>query len=157
MVLNAAYLPPAQGAERDGSTYVVESSRRARGFALYAALRSLGRSGVRELVTRCCVLAARMASALAAAPGVEVLNEVTLNQVLVRFGDDDDLTRDVIRRVQDDGTCWLGGSVWHGKAVMRISVSNWSTTERDADLSVEAILRCHREAAAARQAESLSG
>jgi len=87
-----------------------------------------------------------MAAALAIEPGVEILNDVVLNQVLVRFGDDDDLTRDTIRQVQEDGTCWLGGSVWHGQAVMRISVSNWSTTETDADMSVEAILRCYRAA-----------
>ncbi len=71
-----------------------------------------------------------------------MLNEVVLNQVLVRFGDDDALTREVVRRVQDDGTCWLSGSVWQGRAVMRISVSNWSTTQADADLSTQAILRC---------------
>ena len=80
-----------------------------------------------------------------------MLNDVVLNQVLVRFGDDDDLTRDVIRRVQEDGTCWLGGSTWQGKAVMRISVSSWATTEADADLSVDAIMRCHRDAVAALQ------
>ena len=146
MLLSAAYLVSAKPGERDGSSFVPESSRRARGFAVYAALASLGRSGVEDLVRRCCTLAARMAAALAIEPGVEILNDVVLNQVLVRFGDDDDLTRDTIRSVQEDGTCWLGGSVWHGQAVMRISVSNWSTTETDADMSVEAILRCYRAA-----------
>ncbi|MEX2547017.1 MAG: aminotransferase class V-fold PLP-dependent enzyme [Chloroflexota bacterium] len=148
MILSASYLIAASGDERDPQLYVPESSRRARGFAVYAALRSLGRAGVQDLVRRCCSLAARMAQSLAAEPGVEILNDVVLNQVLVRFGDDDALTRDVVARVQADGTCWLGGSTWHGQAVMRISVSNWSTTEADADMSVEAILRCFRAARA---------
>jgi len=148
MILSASYLIAASGDERDPQLYVPESSRRARGFTAYAALRSLGRNGLADLVQRCCRLATRMASALEREPGVEVLNEVVLNQVLVRFGDDDGLTRDTIRRVQEDGTCWLGGSVWHGKAVMRISVSNWSTTDADVDVSVEAILRCYRAARA---------
>jgi hypothetical protein len=85
-----------------------------------------------------------MAGHLRGQAGVEILNEVVLNQVLVRFGDSDEHTREVIRRVQEDGTCWLSGSVWHGKAVMRISVSNWSTTEADVDLSAAAILRASR-------------
>jgi glutamate/tyrosine decarboxylase-like PLP-dependent enzyme len=142
MLLSASYLVAGTGEQRDGSSFVPESSRRARGIPVYAALRSLGRKGVEDLVRRCCDLAARMARTLAAAPGVEVLNEVTLNQVLVCFGDSDAITRDVVRRVQEDGTCWLGGSTWHGKAVMRISVSGWATTEADADLSTDAILRC---------------
>ncbi|HSH22086.1 MAG TPA: aminotransferase class V-fold PLP-dependent enzyme, partial [Candidatus Caenarcaniphilales bacterium] len=145
MMLMAAYLIPAGGDERDPSNFVPEFSRRARGFAVYAALRSLGRSGVTELVERCSGLARRMADRLAAEPRVEVLNEVVLNQVLVRFGNDDALTADVVRRVQEDGTCWLSGSRWQGRGVMRISVSNWSTTDADADVSVEAILRCWRE------------
>ena len=99
-----------------------------------------------DLVRRCSAIARRMAGRLADEAGVAVLNEVVLNQVLARFGDDDALTRDVVRRVQEDGTCWLGGSTWRGKAVMRISVSNWATTEADGDLSVEAILRSYREA-----------
>ena len=78
----------------------------------------------------------------AAADGVEVLNDVVLNQVLVRFGDDDQATRDVITRVQQDGTCWVGGTVWQGRAAMRFSVSNWSTTEDDIDRSVAAVLSC---------------
>jgi len=146
MILSASYLIAASGDERDPQQYVPESSRRARGFAVYAALRSLGRNGVEGLVRRCCQLSARMASALRREPGVEILNDVVLNQVLVRFDDDDELTRDVVRRVQEDGTCWLGGSTWRGKAVMRISVSNWATTEHDADISVDAILRCYRAA-----------
>jgi glutamate/tyrosine decarboxylase-like PLP-dependent enzyme len=109
---------------------------------VYAALRSLGRNGVTQLVERCCALATRMAAGLGRADGVEILNEVVLNQVLVRFGDDDALTREVVRRLQEDGTAWTSGSTWHGMAVMRLSVSNWSTTEHDIDLTVEAILRC---------------
>ncbi len=127
MMLQAAYLVAATKGERDNSDWVAEFSRRGRGFPVYAALRSLGRNGVVEMIDRCCALARRMADGLAKADGVEILNEVVLNQVLVRFSDDDAITRDVIRRVQEDGTCWLGGSTWHGKAVMRISVSNWST------------------------------
>jgi glutamate/tyrosine decarboxylase-like PLP-dependent enzyme len=142
---HAAYLE--YGQERDEMSWVPEFSRRARGFTVYAALRTLGRAGVRDLIERCCTLARRMAQRLDAAPGVEILNDVVLNQVLVRFtppggGDADAFTREVIRRVQEDGTLWLSGTTWHDMAAMRISVSNWSTTEADADRSVEAILRC---------------
>ncbi len=146
MLLSAAYLIAAESGARDGSSFVPESSRRARGFAVYAALRSLGRSGVADLVGRCCALARRFADGLAREPGIAILNDVALNQVLVRFGDDDELTRDVVHRVQEDGTCWLGGTTWQGRAAMRISVSNWSTTEGDVDLSVESIVRCYRDA-----------
>ena len=144
---HAAYLE--YGQERDQMAWVPEFSRRARGFPIYAALRTLGRAGVRDMIERCCSLARRMADRLAASPGVEVLNEVALNQVLVRFTladgrDADEHTREVIRRVQEDGTIWLSGTTWHGMAAMRISVSNWSTTEADADLAVDAILRCAR-------------
>ncbi|HEX2194093.1 MAG TPA: pyridoxal-dependent decarboxylase [Candidatus Limnocylindria bacterium] len=144
MAGSGAYLVRSD-AQRENWEWVLDSSRRARGFALYAAIRSLGRDGVRALVERCCDLAARMAAHLSAEEGVEVLNEVVLNQVLVRFGDDDDLTRAVIARVQADGTAWMGGTTWHGKVAMRISVSNWATTEADADASVQAILRAHAE------------
>ena len=85
-----------------------------------------------------------MAALLAAAPGVRILNDVALNQVLVRFGDDDDVTRAVVTGVQDEGTCWLSGTTWHGQAAMRISVSNWSTSEDDAARSADAILRIFR-------------
>jgi glutamate/tyrosine decarboxylase-like PLP-dependent enzyme len=148
----AAYLMQDR-AQRESWEYTFDSSRRARGFALYAAIRSLGRSGVRELIERCCRLARRMAEGLAAHPAAEVLNDVVLNQVLVRFhpaGGDaldeavDAFTREVIRRVQDEGTAWMGGTTWHGKAAMRISVSGWWTTEADADRTVEAILRATR-------------
>ena len=151
MTLGAAYYVETAGGERDSYNWVPESSRRARGFSVYAALRSLGRAGLAEMIDRCCVLARRMADGLRDAPGVTILNDVVLNQVLVRFdppggGDTDAFTRAVIAAVQADGTCWLGGTTWHGMAAMRISVSNWSTTEADADLSVEAILRCARAA-----------
>ena len=141
----APYLMQNQ-AQRESWEYVLDSSRRARGFTLYAALRSLGRSGVRALIERCCDHARHMADRLAAAEGVEVLNEVVLNQVLVRFhptgaGDPGAFTREVIRRVQDEGETWMGGTTWHGMDAMRISVSNWSTTEADADRTVDAILR----------------
>jgi glutamate/tyrosine decarboxylase-like PLP-dependent enzyme len=157
MTLGASYYVETEGGERDPYNWVPESSRRARGFAIYAALKSLGRSGLAGMVARCCSLARRMADALRAADGVTILNDVVLNQVLVRFapptgGDDgaiDDFTRRVIAAVQADGTCWLGGTTWHGLAAMRISVSNWATTEADADISVEAILRCAREVAIA--------
>ena len=142
---HASYLEYGPEQERDEVSWVPEFSRRARGFTVYAALRTLGRSGVRDLVERCCAIARRMADQLDAADGVEILNDVVLNQVLVRFtppggGDADDFTREVIRRVQADGTLWLSGTTWHEKAAMRISVSNWSTTEADADESVAAIL-----------------
>jgi glutamate/tyrosine decarboxylase-like PLP-dependent enzyme len=139
----ASYLQPS-GSLRDPFDFTPEFSRRARGFTVWAALRSLGRSGAAELVERCCALARRMADRLRGEPGVEILNDVVLNQVVVRFGDSDERTREVIRRVQEEGTCWLGGSNWHGRAVMRVSVSNWSTTEADIDLAAEAILRCWR-------------
>jgi glutamate/tyrosine decarboxylase-like PLP-dependent enzyme len=129
------------GENRESSEWVLDSSRRARGFALYAVLRSLGRAGVRDLVERCCAHAGRMAERLAAAHGVAVLNEVHLNQVLVRFGDDDERTRAVIERVQREGVAWMGGTTWRGKAAMRISVSNWATTEDDIDQTAKAILR----------------
>ena len=143
MAVAASYLQRAGG--RSPSDWVPESSRRARGFAVWAALRSLGRNGVAELVDRCCEHARRFAELLAAEPGVEILNEICLNQVLVRFRDDDETTREVVRRVQDDGTCWLGATDWQGRAAMRISVSSFRTTTDDVERSAAAIL----EAAAA--------
>jgi glutamate/tyrosine decarboxylase-like PLP-dependent enzyme len=143
MSLAAAYIV-ADARERDPHEYVPEESRRARAVPVYAALRTLGRDGLRALVERNCGLARRMAGRLGADPWVRILNDVVLNQVLVRFerpgADPDALTREVIAGVQQEGTCWLGGSVWHGLAAMRISVSNWSTTEEDIDRSAEAIL-----------------
>ena len=153
MTVSASYLVAGDVGARDGADFVPELSRRARGIAVYAALRSLGRRGVATLVARCCALACRMAERLSAGAGVAVLNDVVLNQVLVRFtpsggGDADTFTRAVIRRVQAEGTCWAGGTVWHGVAAMRLSVSNWSTTEADVDRSAAAILACARAAAA---------
>jgi len=141
MAATAAYL--LRSDQRESWEYVFDSSRRARGFPLYATIRSLGRDGIRELVERCCRLARRMADQLTAS-GVEVLNDVVLNQVLARFGDDQ-RTQAVIARVQAEGTAWMGGTTWHGQGAMRISVSNWSTTEADADASVQAILRAAAE------------
>jgi glutamate/tyrosine decarboxylase-like PLP-dependent enzyme len=145
----AGYLTPGQAGERDPDAYTPEFSRRARGFPVWAALRSLGRSGVAAMIERGCAQARRFADALGAAPGVEVLNEVVLNQVLVRFpdpgGDHDGRTREVVRRVQAGGTLWLSGTTWHGMAAMRISVSNWSTTDDDVDRSVAAILEATKE------------
>ncbi|MEO8510932.1 MAG: aminotransferase class V-fold PLP-dependent enzyme [Chloroflexota bacterium] len=140
MSARAAYLMRSEA--RENWEWIMDSSRRARGFALYAAIRSLGRSGVEDLVDRCCRLAERIADRLRQADGVAILNDVVLNQVLVRFGDDDERTRRVIAAVQHDGTAWMGGTVWQGLAAMRISVSNWSTTEADADRTADAILRC---------------
>ncbi len=144
MSVTAAYFPAASGATRDPMDYVPEQSRRARGTVVYAALRELGRSGVAALVEASCSIAGRLAAGLSATPDVAVLNDVVLNQVLVRFADDDAVTRDVIRRVQGDGTAWMGGTTWQGRAAMRISVSNWATSEADADRTVEAIRRCLR-------------
>jgi glutamate/tyrosine decarboxylase-like PLP-dependent enzyme len=149
MTGRASYLVQSRGAERDPQDWTPEFSRRARGFAVYAALKSLGRDGVTALVERCCRLARRMADRLAAAPGARILNEVVLNQVLVRFEptngvDADAFTKAVVARVQREGTCWMAGSRWHGLDAMRISVSNWSTTEADIDRSAEAILAAAR-------------
>src|SRR3954469_17427904 len=142
MGARAGYLVPGADGARDGLDYGPDHSRRARGFAVYAALAALGRQGVADLVERSCALARRFADQLAAAGGVEVLNDVVLNQVLIRFGGDDDRTRRVVDRVQAEGTAWLSGTVWQGRAAMRISVSNWSTDAADVDATVAAILRC---------------
>jgi glutamate/tyrosine decarboxylase-like PLP-dependent enzyme len=137
---SAAYLVGSgAGASTAGSDFTLESSRRARGFATWAALRQLGRDGVADLVERCCRLARRFAGGLAEG-GATIANDVVLNQVLVHFGDDGKTDR-VIDGVQRDGTCWMGGTTWRGRRLMRISVSNWSTTEADVDRSVDAVLR----------------
>jgi glutamate/tyrosine decarboxylase-like PLP-dependent enzyme len=139
MTSSAAYLIQTRGAERDAFDWVPEFSRRARAVPVYATLRALGRNGVEELVDRCCACARHMAALLSAAQGIRILNEVVLNQVLVRFGDDDGLTRAVIEAVQKEGTCWLSGTTWHGVAAMRISISNWSTSLVDIETSSAAI------------------
>jgi glutamate/tyrosine decarboxylase-like PLP-dependent enzyme len=151
MGVRASYLVHAEGGERDALEYNPEHSRRARGFAVYAAIRALGGTGIADLVERSCALARRFADRLSAA-GVEVLNEVVLNQVLVRFhaagGDHDAYTRRVLDLLQDDGTCWMSGTTWNGMAAVRISVSNWSTDQDDVDRSVAAIMACAANAAA---------
>jgi glutamate/tyrosine decarboxylase-like PLP-dependent enzyme len=144
MTTGAAYIVESP-AERDPHEFVPEESRRGRAVPVYAALRTLGRDGLAELVERNCRLAGRMADRLRADPRVTILNDVVLNQVLVRVSgaggrDADAVTRDVIARVQADGTCWLGGTTWHGMGAMRIAVSNWSTTDDDVDRSADAIL-----------------
>ncbi len=149
MTVTASYLvQAAPGTDRDPVDWNPEFSRRARSLPVYAALASLGRSGVADIVDRCCAHARRFADRLSAVPGIVILNDVVLNQVLVRFlapsgvdVDHDARTRGVIAAVQRDGTCWLGGSTWRGQAVMRISVSSAATTTDDVDASVDAILR----------------
>jgi glutamate/tyrosine decarboxylase-like PLP-dependent enzyme len=138
MSYTAAYLT-GSGAEPGAADYTAESSRRARGFAVWAALRELGRDGVGALVDRCCHLARRFAAGLEAA-GFEVVNDVVLNQVLVSFGDDDRTDR-VVEAVQRDGTCWMGATTWRGRRLMRIAVSNHATDEDDVDRSVATIVR----------------
>jgi glutamate/tyrosine decarboxylase-like PLP-dependent enzyme len=135
--LSAAYLQTAD--VRQPSHYTPESSRRARAIEMWAAIRSLGREGLRELVERNCRLAQLFARRLQRA-GFEVLNDVVLNQVLVSFGAAEETQR-IIAGVQDEGTCWCGGTQWHGRAAMRISVSSWATTEEDVERSLAAILR----------------
>jgi len=141
MSLAAAYIV-ATSTERDPHEFVPEESRRARGIPVYAALRSLGRQGIAEIIERNCRQARRFGEALSAA-GFDVLNEVVLNQVLVSFGTPEQ-TQATIAAIQQDCTCWCGGTVWQGRTAMRISVSNWSTTDEDVERSIEAIIRCAR-------------
>jgi glutamate/tyrosine decarboxylase-like PLP-dependent enzyme len=138
MSVSAAYLP-ASTVEAEPYFYTPEISRRARGIETWAVLYSLGRVGVTRLVERCCTLARHFAAGLAQA-GFRILNEVTLNQVLVYFGDQA-VTNKIIKNIQDDGTCWCGGTVWKGLPAMRISVSSWMTTEEDINVSIAAITR----------------
>jgi glutamate/tyrosine decarboxylase-like PLP-dependent enzyme len=137
MAVSAAYLTASESRQPD--EYTPEMSRRARGVEVWAALRSLGRAGVADLIERTCRHAARFAEGLRAG-GYAILNDVTLNQVLVSFGDDA-TTRRVIAAIQSDGTCWCGGTIWQGRAAMRISVSSWATTEADVEQSLAAMLR----------------
>lgn len=137
MVVNAAYLQTMDS--REPSQYTPEASRRARAVEVWAALRSLGRQGLAEMVERNCRLAARFADRFREA-GYAILNEVVLNQVLVYFGDAD-TTRHIISELQKEGTCWCGATEWQGQAAMRISVSCWATTEEDIDRSAAAVLR----------------
>lgn len=138
MRLAGPYLVADPG-QRDSTNYVPESSRRARAIPVYAAIRSLGRAGVADLVERNCAQARRMAEGLAAIPGAEVLNDVVLNQVLVRLPGGDEDNRAAVAAIQRDGTCWVGGTTWQGESVLRVSLSNWSTTDDDVDRSIAAI------------------
>ena len=133
MGVSAAYLIDSD--HRDNYEYTPEASRRARGFAIYAALRQLGRRGLADLVDRSCEHAALFARLLREG-GAEILNDVVLNQVLVAC------EPDAIARVQADGTCWAGGTVWRGRSAMRVSVSGWPTTTADVERSAKAILSC---------------
>src|SRR6266508_2532771 len=138
MAVTAEYLPTVSD-QRNPSDYTPELSRRARGVEVWAALRSLGRAGLADLIERTCRHARRFAEGLAAA-GYQVLNDVVLNQVLVSFGDAETTNR-VIAAIQADGTCWCGGTIWQGQTAMRISVSSWATTEEDVERSLAVMLR----------------
>ncbi|HET6619754.1 MAG TPA: aspartate aminotransferase family protein [Dongiaceae bacterium] len=148
MTIAASYLPNASEGERNPSHYVPELSRRARGFAAWAMIRTLGRQGIQQMIARHCRIARQMAQALAREAGIRILNEIVLNQVAVRFGGDDPsgdtLTSAVIARVQEDGTCFAAGAQWKGLWIMRLSVISWGTTEQDADRSVAAIISAWR-------------
>src|SRR5438270_2516535 len=143
MAISAAYLPSSP--TRDPANFTPELSRRARGIEVWAALHSLGRSGLADLIERTCRYAVRFAEGLRAA-GYTILNEVMFNQVLVTFGDAE-RTRRVIAAIQQDGTCWCGGTTWQGHTAMRISVSSWATTEADVERSLQAMIRVARETA----------
>lgn len=147
MSYTASYLT-GSGSAPGPSDYTAESSRRARGFAVWAALQELGREGVTDLIDRTCALARRFADALSEA-GLEVVNEVVLNQVLVGLGGSgphaDARTDQILARVQREGTCWMGGTTWRGRRLMRIAVSNHLTTEADVDASVAAVRRAVRD------------
>jgi glutamate/tyrosine decarboxylase-like PLP-dependent enzyme len=139
MAVSADYLP-VEGEYRNPAAFTPELSRHARGVEVWAALRSLGRSGLSDLIERTCRYAHRFADELQSA-GYRVLNDVVLNQVLVSFGSAE-VTKKIIAEIQQDGTCWCGSTVWQGQTAMRISVVSWATTDADVDRSIEAILRC---------------
>lgn len=139
MGYTASYLSGQEEGRRfGGGDFVLESSRRARGFATWAALRGLGRSGVEEIIDRCCAMARRFAEGLNAMDGVDVVNDVVLNQILVRVGDEPTTER-IAQEIQESGDAWLGATTWHGERLLRISVSNWSTTAADIDRSIRAV------------------
>jgi glutamate/tyrosine decarboxylase-like PLP-dependent enzyme len=138
MSLAGPYLVADPG-QRDNTNYVPESSRRARAVPVYAAIRSLGRTGIAAMVERNCAQARRMAEQLTEIPGAEVLNDVVLNQVLVRLPGGDDANRAAVAAIQLEGTCWLGGTTWNGEYIVRVSISNWATTDEDVDRSAAAI------------------
>ena len=142
MAYGAAYLAaPGPGPIRVPGDFVPESSRRARGFATWAALRQLGRDGVADLIERCCAHARAFAAQLAGLPGVTIANEVVLNQVLVDFGSPA-RTDQIIDAVQRDGTCWMGGTVWHGRRLHAHLGVQRRHDEPDVEQSVDAIRRC---------------
>jgi len=142
MAITAEYLP-TESDVRNPADFTPELSRRARGVDVWAALHSLGRAGIADLIERNCAQARRFAQKLSAA-GHTILNDVVLNQVLVTFGDAG-RTKRVIAGIQNEGTCWAGVTVWQGHTAMRISVSSWRTTDADVDRSVEAMIRMARE------------
>lgn len=140
MTVSAEYLEQTSGVERDPVDWVPEFSRRARGVVCYAALRHLGRRGVEAMIDASCARARQMAEILGRDSRVQILNDVVLNQVLVRFADSDRATREVVSHAQQEGTCWMSGTTWHGLGAMRLSFSNWSTSEEDVERSAKAIL-----------------
>ena len=137
LTMSAAYLAAAPEGRRDATDWTPESSRRARGFAVYAAIRSLGRDGIRAMVERCCEQAQALAAGIGGLPGAEIANDVVLNQVLVRFADDA-ATAQVLAAVQASGETWMGSTSWQGRLAIRISVSNWRTTDDDVARTVAA-------------------
>jgi glutamate/tyrosine decarboxylase-like PLP-dependent enzyme len=151
MTNTGSYLPAVTLGERNPSYFVPELSRRARGFPTWALIRALGRKGISEMIRRHCRIARTMAKALAAEPGISILNEVELNQLAVRFGTDqpdqrsDALTTKVINRIQEDGTCFAAGARWKGRSIMRLSVISWAMSEADAERSVTAIVSAWRD------------
>jgi glutamate/tyrosine decarboxylase-like PLP-dependent enzyme len=140
MTMKASYFEGQGKWLRDAVDWTPESSRRARAFTVYAALRSLGRRGVADLVDRCCDHARRFADGIALIPGCELLNEVAINQVLFRFADDE-TTNAVLERVQESGEAWMGGTMWEGRAAIRVSVSSWRTSADDIDRTIAAFER----------------
>jgi glutamate/tyrosine decarboxylase-like PLP-dependent enzyme len=150
MTIAASYLPAAADGERDPTHYVPELSRRARGFATWAAIKAMGRAGIAAMVERHCATARVIAEIVSAEPGVAVLNDVVLNQAIVRFGADlgdeegDALTRATIARIQQDGDCFAGGARWRGREVMRVSVIDFPTDEAQGRRAAQAMLRAYR-------------
>lgn len=146
MTIAASYLPLAGEGERDPSHYVPELSRRARGFATWAMLKHLGRDGIAALIDQCCASARLVADLLSQQPGIAILNEVTLNQLVIRFGADlpseegDALTRKTIGKIQADGMIFAGGAKWRGRDILRLSVTNFQTTSDEAQLAAQSII-----------------
>ncbi len=146
MTSSASYIPTHDDDAPGALDWNPEFSRRARGLPLYAVLRSLGRAGLTRIIDDACDQAEEMALLLSRAGGVEVLNDVVLNQVLVRFDDDDEITDAVIERVQQGGTCWMSGTTFRGRKAMRISIVGWQTTADDIEVSAHSILDSFRDA-----------